>query len=315
MPGMWFVLLRGGAKEMTIKVTGQISKKARLVTGWSSFDHAFENKMGDVGFPLYQMSEIHGPKGVGKSTLASCIAAKVNAEGTIEYADIEIQDSDYISSLMAHQGFHGTLDWVSDEKDESLLDKIAEHLGREETSACILDSIGAISPIAERQSDLADVNMGRRAMLMAKFCRKAVYALRMRESPAVCIMLNHQLSAIGYVGTVTPGGDVKNYLEGVKIKVKRGENYDDGSYILDLLIEKNRMGYDKRKAQLFVLAGVGVHAGMTAVIDCITSGKAELKRTVQINGNSIGYMKNVIAMAEAGDPDPFKPFIAALKEG
>lgn len=298
---------------MTIKVTGQVSKKARLITGWNSFDQAFANKRGDIGFPLYMMSEIHGPKGVGKSTLASCLAAKIAAEGTIEYADIEIQDPEYISTLMANQGFHGTLDWVSDEKDEVLLDKIAEHLAREETSACILDSIGAISPIAERDSSLADVNMGRRAQLMAKFCRKAVYSLRMRESPAVCIMLNHQLSAIGFVGTVTPGGDVKNFLEGVKIKVKRSETYDDGSYVLDLLVEKNRMGFDKRKAQLFVLPGVGVHAGMTAVIDCITSGKAELKRTVNINGESKGYMKNLIAYAENGDPDPFKVFIQAAQ--
>ena len=294
---------------MSIRITGNVSKKARLVTGWSSFDNAFINHAGDIGFPLFMMSEIHGPKGVGKSTLASCLASKVNAEGTIEYADIEIQDADYISSLMAHQGFHGTLDWVSDEKDEVLLDKIAEHLAREETSACILDSIGAISPIAERDSPLADVNMGRRAMLMAKFCRKAVYALRMRESPAVCIMLNHQLAAIGFAGTVTPGGDVKNYLEGVKMKVKRGEVYDDGSYILDVTVEKNRMGFSGRKAQLFVLAGVGVHTGMTAVIDCVTSGKAELKRTLNLNGKSFGYMKNMIAYAENGDTEHFVDFI------
>lgn len=295
---------------MSIKITGTVSKKARLITGWSSFDQAFANKAGQIGFPLYMMSEIHGPKGVGKSTLATCIAAKVNPEGTVEYADIEIQDADYISTLMANQGFHGTLDWVSDEKDEVLLDKVAEHLAREETSACILDSIGAISPIAERGSSLADVNMGRRAMLMAKFCRKAVYALRMRESPAICIMLNHQLSAIGFAGTITPGGDVKNFLEGVKIKVKRSETYEDGSYVLDLLIEKNRMGFDKRKAQLFMLPGVGVHAGMTAVIDCITSGKAELKRTLNLNGESFGYMKNMIAYAENGDTEHFVKFIA-----
>lgn len=300
---------------MTIKNTGQVPKKGRLVTGWYSFDHAFLNLQGEIGMPTYKIYEIYGRQGVGKSTLCACLAARLDAKGTIEYGDIEGQDPDYIQSILSKQGFDGTVDWVSDEKDEFMLDKLADLLKREETSACILDSIGAISPIAERESSSADANMGRRAKLLAVFTRKALFSLRMRESPAICFLLNHQLMSIGTMTyIITPGGDTKNYLAGVKIHLKERETYDDGSYILEAQVTKNRMGYTDRKSLLFMLAGEGVHTGMTAVIDCITLKLAEKDKIIKMGDRSYGYMKNLIGYAAQHDPEPFQPFIAALKD-
>lgn len=298
-----------------MQVTGQIPRKGRLITGWMSFDRAFINRAGEIGLPLYKLYEMFGPTGSGKTTLAACIAAKINASGTIEYGDLEGQDNDYIKSLLEIQHFTGTLNWLFKEEDEELLDDIASGLHREETSCAILDSIGAISPIAERQSSLADVNMGRRAQLLAKFTRRAVYHLRMRESPAVCFMLNHQLAVIGskYPMTLTPGGDTKKYLAGERLKFKIDEKFDDDSYTVKVTVEKNRMGYSGREAKLFVLAGEGVHTGMTAVMDCIDLKLAEKAHTISLNGKSYGYMKNLIGYAGQGDPEPFVPFLAALQ--
>lgn len=298
---------------MTIKNTGQVPKKGRLITGWHSFDHAFTNLAGEIGMPTYKIYELYGRQGVGKSTLCACLAARLDPKGTIEYGDIEGQDPEYIQNILSRQGFDGTVDWVSDEKDEFMLDKLAQLLQREETSACILDSVGAISPIAERESSSADANMGRRAKLLAVFTRKALFSLRMRESPAICFLLNHQLMAIGYIGIITPGGDTKNYLAGVKMRLKEKESYDDGSYILEIEVTKNRMGYTGKKALLFMLAGEGVHTGMTAVIDCISLKLAEKDRVVKMDGQSYGYMKDLIGYAGIHDPEPFMPFIDALR--
>lgn len=297
-----------------VKITGKPSKIFRLQTGWYSFDHAFMGREGKPGLPLYLITEIHGPKSVGKTTLASCLAAKIRSTGTIEYCDLETQNPAYISSIVEQQGFTGTIDWVYAEKDEEILDRLASLLGNEETTAGILDSVGAISPIAERDSSLADANMGRRAKLMAAFTRKANFMLKSRESPASLFMLNHQLAAIGWTGTITPGGEVKNFMDGLKIKLKVDDKYDDGSYTLKVVVEKNRMGQSGLEAKLFMLSGLGVHTGMTAVIDCINLGIAEAKRTVSLGDKSFGYMKNLIGYADAGDPDPFQPFIKALEQ-
>lgn len=300
-----------------MQITGQIPRKARLITGWTSFDRAFINKAGEIGLPMYKLYEMYGPTLTGKTTLATCIAAKINPAGTIEYGDLEGQDPDYVKSLLELQKFTGTLDWLFEEKDEDLLDKITSSLGKEETSCTILDSIGAISPIAERDSSLADMNMGRRAMLLAKFSRKAIYQMRMRTSPAVCFMLNHQLAVIGskYPMTLTPGGDVKKFLCGERLKFKVDEKFDDDSYTVKVIVEKNRMGFSYREAKLFVLAGEGVHAGMTAVMDCIDLKIAKKERTVELDGKSYGYLKNLIGYAGMGDPEPFLPFQAALQGG
>lgn len=302
---------------MPIQVTGQIPRKARLITGWTSFDRAFMNRAGEIGLPLYKLYEMFGPQGVGKTTIATCIAAKINSASTIEYGDLEGQDADYVKNLLEIQKFTGTLNWLFEEQDEVLLDKIAASLQREETACAILDSIGAISPIAERQSSFADTNMGRRAQLLAKFTRSAVYQLRMRQSPAVCFMLNHQLAVIGskFPMTLTPGGDVKKFLCGVRIKFKIDEKFDDDSYTVRVIVEKNRMGFSGREAKLFILAGEGVHTGMTAVIDCIDLKIAKKERTIELDGKSYGYLKNLIGYAGMNDPEPFVPFLAALQGG
>jgi len=297
-----------------VKITGKPAKTGRLETGWWSFDHSFIGRTGRIGLPLYLIIEIHGPKGSGKTTLASSLASKIRTNGTVEYCDLESQDSEYISTIMENQGFTGTIDWISKDRDEDALDELAALMGNEETSAGILDSIGAISPIAERESSLADANMGRRAKLMAGFTRKVTNQLRNRESPATLFMLNHQHAAIGWTGTITPGGTVKDFMDGVKLKIKIDEKFDDGSYTLKLVVEKNRMGKSLLESHLFMLSGMGVHTGMTAVIDCVALKLAEAKRTVSLNGTSYGYMKNLIGYADAGDPEPFLPFIKALEE-
>lgn len=296
-----------------VKTTGKPAKTGRLETGWWSFDRSFVGRTGRIGLPLYLIVEIHGPKGSGKTTLASSLASKIRQNGTVEYCDLETQDSNYISTIMENQGFTGTIDWVSEDRDEDVLDKLAALMGNEETSAGILDSIGAISPIAERESSLADANMGRRAKLMAAFTRKVTNQLRNRESPASLFMLNHQLAAIGWSGTITPGGTVKDFMDGVKLKIKMDEKFDDGSYTLKLMVEKNRMGKSLLESHLFMLSGMGVHTGMTAVIDCINLKLAEVKRTISLDGKSFGYIKTMINYADTGDPEPFLPFIKALE--
>ena len=58
---------------MAVKVVGESPKTKRIITGLKTFDSAFENVRGDIGFPIGTMVEIFGPTGCGKSTLITRI--------------------------------------------------------------------------------------------------------------------------------------------------------------------------------------------------------------------------------------------------
>jgi hypothetical protein len=204
-----------------------------------------------------------------------------------------------------------------DSNDEKTIDALLADITKEDTSVGILDSVGAISPIAELEADsIADVNMGRRAQLMAKLSRHILHIQRFRKSPLSFFMISHLHAVIGGRGSITSGGVVKNYLSKVRIRLSRKEEFEkDGSYILEGNVEKLSYGQGGRKFRVFCLAGRGLHSGLSAVVDC-----ESLKLATRTNGVvkmgevSYGRITKLIEEAHAGNDKIFKPFITALKD-
>jgi len=62
-------------------------KPKRLITGWYTFDKAFQNFEGDIGFPLGKLTEVYGPNHCGKSTFCYAISGKIARQigGNIDY--------------------------------------------------------------------------------------------------------------------------------------------------------------------------------------------------------------------------------------
>jgi len=183
----------------------------------------------------------------------------------------------------------------------------------------ILDSIGAISPIAEADGDLGAANMGRRAFLTNQFFRKAIRTLRTNKNK-ILFSVNHQHPNLGTFGYNTPGGEGKKYLSSIRIQLKRlyrknkEESYPDGSYVLTGKIVKNRWGYKDREFYLFVLGGSGVHKGLTALYDGIVLGVVDVARTIKIGEQSFGYLKDITEKAQEGDEEFFHPFYDAIEK-
>jgi hypothetical protein len=215
------------------------------------------------------------------------------------------------------QGFDGEVHIELDSNDEKTIDALLEDIAKEDTSVGILDSVGAISPIAELEADsIADVNMGRRAQLMAKLSRHILHIQRFRKSPLSFFMISHLHAIIGGRGSITSGGVVKNYLSKVRIRLSRKEEFlKEGSYVLEGNIEKLSYGQGGRKFRVFCLAGRGLHAGLSAVIDCETLKLAtRINGVVKMNDISYGRITKLIDDAHAGNDKVFKPFITALKD-
>jgi len=306
-----------------MKIEGSIAPKNRIVTGLYSFDRAFENQKGEIGFPLGTATEIYGVTHCGKSTITYSLAGMLanQLETNIALVDLEGFDPNFLEAVLGHAGFDNTLYYFNEEKDEKSLTSLARHLAIEKygTNIGILDSIGAISPIAEAEGELGEANMGRRAFLMAQLARRIIKLLRSNSGANKALfMINHAYPKIGGRGFDTPGGEVKKYLASIRIQVKRRfvkgkyEEFPDGSYIIEGTVVKNRWGYKDRKFHLFVLAGKGIDLGLTAMYDGIVMKKVSKDKVIKIGDTSFGYLKDVVDQAQQGNTEFFSPFFEVL---
>ena len=304
---------------MTVNILGDAPKITRQVTGLYSFDRAFINKNGDIGFPIGIGAEIFGATHIGKSTLTYGLAGIIaNAqEKNIALADFEGFDPDFLVSVLDNVKFAGNVQYLQNKDDEVTLDSLIVYLYKDDYSVGILDSVGSISPISEASGDLGDANMGRRAFLMAQFSRKGLHLLREKPGKTIFV-INHYYPTIGGRGGDTPGGEVKKFLLSVRIHVKRKfvkgkyEEYPDGSYIIEGVVKKNRWGFKDRTFNLFVLAGKGIHLGLTAMYDCVILKKATKDKVIRIGNTSFGHLKDVVEQAQQGNDAFFMPFFEAL---
>lgn len=301
---------------MTAKILGNFPPCKRFISGLYSLDRAFQNRRGDIGMPIGKGYEIFGQSHTGKSTFVYSLSALIGKylSKDIILGDLEGFDPDFLLDVLNFQGFEGNIYPSPKDMDEDILMEIIEKLKTPEYSIGILDSIGAISPIAEQEGDLGSANMGRRALLMAQFTRKCLPLVREPDSEITIFMINHWYPVIGGRGWQSPGGEIKKYLAAVRILLKRKEECSFGSYVLEGKVVKNRYGYKNRLFYVFVLAGKGIHQGLSWLYDGILLEKVSRKKVIKIGDNSFGYFKAIIEQAQDGNDEFFEPFREALYE-
>ena len=293
----------------------------RHLTGLYSFDHAFETADGKIGMPIGAGYEVYGFESIGKSTwcysMAGILARQLSTG--IHLADLEGFDAGHLKNILLFLGYTGNVKLNHQGKDEDILEKfIDEFINATECGIGVIDSVAAISPIAEKEGEFGGATYGRRAVLMAILSRRLLPTMHPRTvgSEMVYFLSNHWYLKVG--GTKyqyqSPGGTVKNFLCSIRIHLKReGRPFPDGSYLLKGIIDKNRYGFPKKEFQVFMKAGVGIHPGLTAMFDAFTLERAKRGKTIKIGDESLGYLKDILTKEWRND-EFFQPFYDALKE-
>ena len=312
-----------------IKILGDAPPVKRILTGLYSFDRAFINRKGDIGYPIGKGLELFGVTHIGKSTVVYGLAGIVAEQlgGHIALADLEGFDPDFLTDVLEMVGYTGDVNYINegDDKeilgDEKTLNALISTLRDEKYSVGILDSIGAISPVSEQKGDLGDANWGRRGMLMAQFSRKGLKILREHSDSKAIFAINHYYPRMSGFGYQTPGGEVKNYIFSmlvhvarVKIQNSNTNAFSDGSYIIKGTVKKNRWGLKDKEFYLFMLSGRGIHPGLTAVWDCYKLGLATRSGSIKMGDKTYGTLKNIMTK-EWDNPEFFQPFYDYLRKG
>src|SRR5262249_15315351 len=171
--------------------------------------------------PRGRIVEIFGPESSGKTTLAlNVIASAQKAGGVAAFVDAE-HALDPIWIKRCGVNLEHLLVSQPDSGEQAL--EITEMLVRSNAVDVILvDSVAALIPESEIESEMGQVQPGSQARLMSQAMRKLTAAVA--KSRGVVIFINQIREKIGVMfgnPETTPGGRALKFYSSVRIDIRR----------------------------------------------------------------------------------------------
>ena len=310
---------------MSLSFVGQYSDRSWIETGLVGLDIATgkTNRLtGEVtlGIPTRIGIHLYGMYKVGKShtalSLAGILSSRLNK--SIVHVPIDTFDDNALE-ILEWSGMTINPQIVFEDEDYKSLDRMSKVFAQEDICVGILDSVMAVSPISEQEGSVQDANMGRRAKIMSAWVKQMFHVIKHSKDEKIFIATNHLFPTIGSIpGTYTPGGRTLLGFTSLHIKLTQARKgmkpvIFEGARLLTGKVEKANFGPEGKEFNLFIIGGLGIHRGLTAVYDCLKYELAEeVKGVVYLQGDKVGKIKN---MYEDFQTDTvFVPFHKVLEE-
>jgi recombination protein RecA len=208
--------------------------KNQVVVEWVPISSFYLTELLGNGYPRGRMIEIYGPESSGKTTLACYLAGQCQnhyfrdkgRNGVVAYVDVEHALDPAYAKV-----FGLDMDKVifsQPDSAEQALDIVVDLVESDLVDMVVLDSVAALSPQAELDGDMGDMQMGLLARLMGKACRKLQSAMKPRS--ATIVFVNQIRMAIGVIygnpERVT-GGNALKFFSAIRLVTRAGDTVED----------------------------------------------------------------------------------------